>query len=148
MIREEFAKAVRPVFFQTEHEEWLYATHAGTPFLVTFNWCVNGVTCGHVFSDFPHGQLFVTQEKHAQKGRMPAHVTGLAYPSSPRDHAVGTDVTDLRVIQFSDVNIRRPSSSQNQFEHSGREALRPATTSRSAVYARIPTAVHKPSRQW
>jgi hypothetical protein len=33
---------------------------------------------------------------------MPGHVTGLVYPSSPRDGAVGTDVTDLCRIRFSD----------------------------------------------
>jgi hypothetical protein len=101
-IRQDFAEAVRPVFFQTDDEEFLYATHGGTLFLVVLRGRVYGVTCGHVFGDFPHGRLFVTQDKQAQKGSMPAHVTGLAFPSSPRDGAVGTDVTDLCVIQFSE----------------------------------------------
>jgi hypothetical protein len=101
-IRQDFAEAVRPVFFQTEHEEFLYATHGGTLFLVLFNGRVYGVTCAHVFGDFPHGQLFVTQEKRAQKGSLPGHVTGLAYPSSPTDGAVGSDVIDLCLIQFSE----------------------------------------------
>jgi hypothetical protein len=29
-VRQDFSRAVRPVFFQTEFEEWLYATHGGT----------------------------------------------------------------------------------------------------------------------
>ena len=33
-VRQDFTKAVRPVFFQTEFEEWLYATHGGTLFIV------------------------------------------------------------------------------------------------------------------
>jgi hypothetical protein len=98
----QFAEAVRPVFFQTQYEEFLYATHGGTLFLVVFRGRVYGVTCAHVFGDFPHGRLFVTQEKRAQKGSMPGHVTGLAYPSSPTGGAVGTDVTDLCIIQFSE----------------------------------------------
>jgi hypothetical protein len=102
MRRQDFAEAVRPVFFQTDHEEFLYATHGGTLFLVVLRGRVYGVTCTHVFGDFPHGRLFVTQAKRAQKGSMPGHVTGLAYPSSPRDGAVGSDVTDLCVIQFSE----------------------------------------------
>jgi hypothetical protein len=36
VIRQDFAAAVRPVFFQTEFEEFLYATHGGTLFLVSF----------------------------------------------------------------------------------------------------------------
>src|SRR6516165_2330229 len=102
IIRQDFAEAVRPVFFQTEQKEFLYATHGGTLFLVVFRGRVYGVTCAHVFGDFPHGRLFITQEKRAQKGSMPGHVTGLVYPSSPRDGAVGTDVTDLCLIQFSE----------------------------------------------
>jgi hypothetical protein len=102
IIRQDFTEAVRPVFFQTEYEEFLYATHGGTLFLVVFRGRVYGVTCAHVFGDFPHGRLFVAQVKRAQKGSLPGHVTGLAYPSSPRDDAVGTDVTDLCLIQFSD----------------------------------------------
>jgi hypothetical protein len=102
VIRQNFAEAVRPVFFQTEHEEFLYATHGGTLFLVVFRRRVYGVTCAHVFGDFPQGRLFVTQEKRAQKGSMPGHVTGLVYPTSPRDGAVGTDVSDLCLIQFSE----------------------------------------------
>jgi hypothetical protein len=33
---------------------------------------------------------------------MPAHVTGICYPSSPRDGAEGTDISDICVIEFSD----------------------------------------------
>jgi hypothetical protein len=67
-----------------------------------FSGRVYGVTCAHVFRDFPPGWLFVTQEKHAQKGSMPGHVIGLIYPTSPRDDAVDTDVVDLCLIKFSD----------------------------------------------
>jgi hypothetical protein len=98
----DFAEAIRPVFFETEHEEFIYATYGGTLFLVVFRGRVYGVTCRHVFGDFPPGRLFITQEKWAKKGSMPGHVTGLIYPSSPVDAAVGTDVTDLCLIQFSD----------------------------------------------
>src|SRR5258708_10626837 len=77
IIRQDFAEAVRPVFLQTAYEEFLYATHGGTLFLVVYRGRVYGVTCAHVFGDFPHGKLFVTQKKLAQKGSMPGHVTQL-----------------------------------------------------------------------
>jgi hypothetical protein len=106
MLPQDFADAVRPVFFQTEFHEFLYATHGGTLFLVVFRGRVYGVTCAHVFGNsrdnFPPGQLFVTQEKQARKGSKPGHVTGLALASSPKDGAVGTDVTDLCIIEFSE----------------------------------------------
>jgi hypothetical protein len=55
IIRQDFAEVVRPVFFQTEYEEFPYATHGGTLFPVVFRGRVYGVTCTHVFGDFPHG---------------------------------------------------------------------------------------------
>jgi hypothetical protein len=102
VVRQDFAEAVRPVFFLTDHDEFVYGTHGGTLFIVMFRGCVYGVTCHHVFRDFSPGRLFVTQQKYAKKGSMPAHVTRLAYPSSPKDSATDTDVTDLCVIEFSE----------------------------------------------
>src|SRR5882757_8015263 len=49
VIRQDFAAAIRPVFFQTEFEEFLYATHGGTLFLVSFRGKTYGLTCRHVF---------------------------------------------------------------------------------------------------
>jgi hypothetical protein len=36
IIQQDFSNAVRPVFFQTDLEEWQYATHGGTLFIVQF----------------------------------------------------------------------------------------------------------------
>jgi hypothetical protein len=74
VVWQNIADAVRPVFFQTDHEEFLYATHGGTLFLVRFQSRVYALTCNHVFGDFPTGRLFVVNEKHAQKGSLPARV--------------------------------------------------------------------------
>lgn len=101
-VRQDFAKAVRPVFFQTEFEEWLYATHGGTLFIVQFRGKYYALTCGHVFKDFPHSRLFITNEKYAQKGSMPPPVGGICYPSSPRDGAEGTDIDDVCMIEFTE----------------------------------------------
>jgi hypothetical protein len=103
-IRQDFSDAVRPVFFETDFEEFLYATHGGTMFIVSFRGRVYGLTCRHVFGDFEYGRLVVTNEKHPQKGSKPARVKAVCYPSSPRDGAVGTDIIDICVIEFvSDV---------------------------------------------
>src|ERR1700675_1832162 len=103
-IRQDFADAVRPVFFQTDYDEFLYATDGGTLFLVRYRDRDYGVTCRHVFTGngFDPNRLFITREKHAKKGSMPAPIKGVAYASSPRDAAVGTDLTDMCVIEFAD----------------------------------------------
>jgi hypothetical protein len=101
-VGQDIGEAIRPVFFQTEYEDFLYATHGGTLFVVNYEGKPYGITCGHVFQDFEHGQLFVTQEKQASKGSMPARVKTLCFPSSPRDGAEGTDIVDICVIEFAD----------------------------------------------
>jgi hypothetical protein len=101
-MRDLFSKSVRAVFFQTEYEEFLYATHGGTLFLVRFRGRIYGLTCKHVFQDFEPGRLFVTQEKHGKKGSKPAPVKGIAFPSAPRDGAAGSDIVDVCIIEFSD----------------------------------------------
>ena len=57
------SEAIRPVFFQTDLDDFLYATHGGTLFLISFQGCSYALTCRHVFQDFPKGRLFITQEK-------------------------------------------------------------------------------------
>jgi hypothetical protein len=98
----DFSDAVRPVFFQTELEEFLYATQGGTLFVVSFRGRYYALTCKHVFGDFRHGNLFVVQERNAQKGSKPAPVKTVCFPSSPVDGAVDTDVGDICVIEFDD----------------------------------------------
>jgi hypothetical protein len=71
-IRQDFAEAVRPVFFQTEHEEFLYATHGGTLFLVVFNGRVYGVTCAHVFGDFRMGGSSLPERSWQKRAAYPA----------------------------------------------------------------------------
>jgi hypothetical protein len=101
-VRQDIGDAVRAIFFQTEFEDWLYATDGGTAFIVRYQGRMYGLTCGHVLKSFNPGQLFITCEKFGQKGTPPAHVEGLFHPSSPRDGAVGTDVTDICVLEFSE----------------------------------------------
>jgi hypothetical protein len=62
----------RPVFFRTALEDFQYATHGGTLFLVSVRGRAHGLTCQHVFQDFAIEQLFITREKQAQKDSQPA----------------------------------------------------------------------------
>jgi hypothetical protein len=96
--------AVRPVFYMTEHEEFLYATDGGTLFLVRFEGRIYAITARHVFTGngFEPNRLFVTREKYAKKGTPPAPVAGIYYPSAPHGAAAGTDIGDLCVIEFDE----------------------------------------------
>jgi len=96
--------AVRPVFFQTEYEEFLYATDGGTLFLIRFKGKTYALTARHVFTGngFEPNRLFVTREKFAKKGTPPAPITGLYYPSSPRGAAEGSDISDICLIEFDE----------------------------------------------
>lgn len=97
----EISASVRVVLFATEFEEYPYATHGGTLFVVSFQGKLFGVTCRHVFGDCPAEGLLVTQEKHGTKGSRFAAIQGIRYPSSPRGYAMDTDITDLCVVEFS-----------------------------------------------
>ena len=102
IVQQDFGNSIRPVFFETDLEEFMYATHGGTLFIVDFGGRAYGLTCGHVFQDFALERLFVADERQARKGSKPARVKGLYHASSPRDGAVGTDIVDICVIEFVD----------------------------------------------
>src|SRR5262249_39790658 len=68
LVRQDIAQSVRAPFFQTEYEEWLYATHGGSLFLVAYKGRTYGLTCKHVFGDFDPSTLFISAAKQALKG--------------------------------------------------------------------------------
>jgi hypothetical protein len=102
IVRQDFSDAVRAAFYQTEYEDFVYATNGGTLFLVSFCGRVYGLTCKHVIGNFEPGRLFITQEKHATKGSKPAPIIGLAIPSASTGEAAGTDVDDICAVEFDD----------------------------------------------
>lgn len=101
-IEQDLNAAVRPALFQTDYEDFLYATHGGTLFIVSFKGRPYALTCGHIFKDFEFGRLFIPADKFAKKGAKPATLKGLCYPSDPRHGAVDTDVVDICVVEFAD----------------------------------------------
>jgi hypothetical protein len=48
---------VRPILFYTGIDDFQYATHGGTAFVVSYNGRPYAVTCARVFKDFEEGQL-------------------------------------------------------------------------------------------
>lgn len=99
VIRQDFRDAVRFVFFDTGLDEWQYATHGGTMFVVRFGSSHYALTCKHVLQDFDWRQLVVTNEKGGTKI---AGLKAVFYPSQPKEAAVDSDILDVAVIQFSD----------------------------------------------
>jgi hypothetical protein len=98
-IRQDFRTATRFPFFHTGHDQWQYATHGGTLFVVLYGGKPYGLTCRHVLQTFDWGQLVVTAERF---GGAAAGLSQVAYASNPRGYAVDTDILDLAVSQFSD----------------------------------------------
>jgi hypothetical protein len=101
-LQELLLAPVRPVFFDTGSDGWRYGTHGGTLFLAMYKGRVFGLTCKHVFGDFDFGQLFVSGERHPQRGAMPARIQGQYCPGEPTGQAQGTDAGDLCAIEFGD----------------------------------------------
>jgi hypothetical protein len=103
IIRQDFRTSARFVFFDTGNEDWQYATHGGTMFVVVYKGTPYGLTCRHVLKDFSWHQLVVTDQR---QGRAVAGLGSIAYPSQPKDEAIDTDLLDVVVIQFSaDVGV-------------------------------------------
>jgi uncharacterized protein (UPF0303 family) len=63
-IRQDFATAARMVLFDTGLDEWQYATHGGTLFVVMHSGKPYGITCRHVLQDFDWRQLVVTDKRN------------------------------------------------------------------------------------
>ncbi|MCC7252371.1 hypothetical protein [Hyphomicrobium sp.] len=99
IVRQDFRTATRFVFFDTGLDYWQYATHGGTLFVVTYAGRPYALTCRHVLKDFEWRQIVVT---NARMGRNIAGLKTVAYPSRPTEEAVGSDILDVALIEFSD----------------------------------------------
>jgi hypothetical protein len=94
-IRQDFATSVRPILFDTGIDEFQYATHGGSAFVVAYKGRPYALTCRHVFKDFDEGQLTIFGAAFPVKGDKPARIKTFCCPTSPRASAVDTDVTDF-----------------------------------------------------
>ena len=98
LIKQDIRKSVRPIVFETGFDEWPYATHGGTAFIVRLDNRFWALTCKHVVRDFEWKQLALTDEKF---GKMIAGIRSINYPSGPTERAVDSDVLDLAIIEFA-----------------------------------------------
>ena len=87
IIRQDFRTASRFVFFDTGVEEWQYATHGGTPFVVLYRGRLYGLTCRHVWGTFNWGQLIVTANRF---GPPVAGLERIAYASNASGAAISS----------------------------------------------------------
>jgi hypothetical protein len=93
------ARSTRLALFETDYEEWQYASHGGTVFVVSYENKPYGVTARHIAKDFPWTRLCITNEK---TGTQIAGLKALSYASDLRKAARDTDIGDIAVIEFSD----------------------------------------------
>jgi len=98
-IRQDYRECIRFLMFETQFDEWRYATYGGTAFIVSTDDRVYGVTCRHVLKDFNWNQLALTDQKF---GKAIAGLKSVRYPSAPTGGAIDSDVLDIVLIEFSD----------------------------------------------
>jgi hypothetical protein len=103
VIRRDFATSVRPILFDTGIEDFQYATHGGSAFVIGYKGRPYAVTCRHVFKDFDETRLTIFGAPAPVKGDKPARIKTFCHPTSPEASAVDTDVTDFCVIQFDEA---------------------------------------------
>jgi hypothetical protein len=99
---ESVVRAVRPIIFNTGNEDFPYATHGGTAFVISYKGRPYAVTCQHVFKVFREDQLMLFGAQWPAKGDNPAKIKTVCSPSTPQASAVETDVTDFCGIEFAD----------------------------------------------
>ena len=85
--------------FDTGEEEWRYATHGGTAFVINRRGKYFAITCKHVLGDFEWKQLRITDAKF---GGITAGIRAINYPSDPREEAIESEVLDIVIVEFSD----------------------------------------------
>ena len=97
-----FEPSVRPVLFETGIEDFQYATHGGSFFLVEFEGQVFGITCWHVFKDFEIQDLVVSECWNPQQGARLANVRGHYRMTEPVGEIIGSDLLDLCILDFTE----------------------------------------------
>jgi Trypsin-like peptidase domain len=132
----DFAGAVRPVLFYTDIEEFQYATHGGTGFVVSYQGRPYALTCRHVFKDFDDGQLTLFGAQFPNKGDKPAKIMAVCYPSSPQASAVDSDVTDFCLIEF-DTSVTTDFFGGNAYPLSERTIWSSATGDRLSIFGAL-----------
>jgi hypothetical protein len=102
IIQQDIKNCVRLVLFENESQEYEYTTNGGIASILIYKNKPYGLTCGHVIQGYDPKQLVIADEKFAQKGAKIAGIKNLIIPTNPTGDAQGTDIEDLRLIEFTD----------------------------------------------
>jgi len=100
--RQDYGESARLPLFLTDLEDFMYATPAGTVFLVNYEEKIYGLTCHHVLGDKELHRLVITDQKAALKGGKLAPISGVYYTKPNTETTEGTDIVDVCVIDFGD----------------------------------------------
>ena len=93
-------RSTRMVLFETNYDDWKYASHGGTVLVVAVAGKPYGLTARHVAGDFAWDDLCVTNRR--ADGDQIAAPKSIFYPSDLKKGAEGTDIGDIAVIEFRD----------------------------------------------
>lgn len=103
LYRRDFRTSARFVFFDTGLDEWRYATHGGTAFVILYKGRNYALTAKHVRQDFNWNQLAITDRKH---GKYLAGIRAVYYPSELEGEAVDGDIVDVVLVDFKpDIGV-------------------------------------------
>ena len=93
-------RSTRTVFFETNYEDWKYASYGGTVLVVAVAGKPYGLTARHVAGDFAWDHLCVTSRR--ADGDQIAAPKNIFYPSDLKKGAAETDLGDIAVIEFTE----------------------------------------------
>jgi hypothetical protein len=103
LIRQDFRKCVRNVFFDTAYPDFPYSTYGGTIFIIYFDRKCYAITCRHVFKDFNWGQIAITNKRG---GKWLAGIDSVIFASRPQNDAVDSEILDVAILELrSDAGI-------------------------------------------
>ncbi|MFG1184821.1 hypothetical protein [Xanthobacter aminoxidans] len=100
LIRQDFRKSVRNVFFDTGYPEFPFSTYGGTIFVVYFDKKCYAITCRHVLKDFEWIQVAIANKRG---GRWLAGVDSVISASSPQADAVDSEILDVAILELSNT---------------------------------------------
>lgn len=98
-------RSIRPILFQTDLDDFQYATHGGTVFVVEYKGRPYGITCKHVLEDFNYDGLVVMGSFDFRKGDKAAQIDGYYMQRGgalATDATAGSDVQDICIVVFAE----------------------------------------------
>ena len=99
-VLQDIISCVRPVLYDTGLEDFQYATHGGTLFLVVYEGRVCALTCAHVYGDFDPEKILVPGDQIPEEGASAVTPQGRYVSVNPQGAVEGSDIMDISVLDF------------------------------------------------